>query len=170
VASDPTAFGALYERHAPRVRRFLLFLSGGDEALADELTSETFVRAWTAFGRIRQDTVKAYLFAIARNLLHDARRRSARHAPMTDDIADEGISIHRELEDRSELNALLTAMQRLSEEDRAALLMRADQLSYADIAATLKLSVSNAKVRVHRARLKLQRWTASANAQIGEKS
>lgn len=169
VASEPTAFGEIYVRHAPRVRRFVLFLSG-DEALADEITSETFVRAWTAFGRIRQDTVKAYLFAIARNLLHDARRRSARHAPITEDIADEGISIHRELEDRSELNALLIAMQRLSEEDRAALLMRADQLSYADIAATLKLSVSAAKVRVHRARLKLQRWMASPNGQIGEES
>jgi RNA polymerase sigma-70 factor (ECF subfamily) len=167
MASDSTAFGALYERHAPRVRRFLLFLSG-DEALADELTSETFVRAWTAFGRIRQETVKAYLFAIARNLLRDARRVAARHQPLDMDVADEAISIHRRMEDRSELDALLSAMRLLAEDDRAALLMRADQLSYEDIARTLNLSVPAAKVRVHRARLTLQQWTAPQEILSGE--
>lgn len=167
MASDSTAFSSLYERHAPRVRRFLLFLSG-DEALADELTSETFVRAWTAFGRIRQETVRAYLFAIARNLLRDARRAAARHQPLGLEIADESISIQRRMEDRSELDALLSAMQLLTEDDRAALLMRADRLSYEDIARTLNLSVPAAKVRVHRARLKLQKWTAPRQSQHGE--
>jgi RNA polymerase sigma-70 factor, ECF subfamily len=167
MASDSTAFGALYARYAPQVRRFLLFLCG-DATLADELTSETFVRAWTAFGRIRQETMKAYLFAIARNLLRDAQRLAGRLQPFAIEMADEEISIQRRMEDRSELAALLSAMQRLAEDDRAALLMRADQLSYEDIARTLNLSVPAAKVRVHRARLKLQQWTAPPESQPGE--
>jgi RNA polymerase sigma-70 factor (ECF subfamily) len=169
MATDSTAFAVLYERHASQVRRFLLFLCG-DEALADELTSETFVRAWTAFARIRQQSVKAYLFAIARNLLRDARRHAARYEPFGCDLGDEGVSIHQRMEDSSELAALLTAMQRLSEEDRAALLMRADQLPYEDIAQALNLSVPAVKVRVHRARIKLHQWTAPPKNHIGEMS
>jgi DNA-directed RNA polymerase specialized sigma24 family protein len=54
-------FHTLYERYAAQVRRFSLFLSG-DAALADDITSETFVRAWVARDRIEQATVKGYLF------------------------------------------------------------------------------------------------------------
>jgi RNA polymerase sigma-70 factor (ECF subfamily) len=44
----------------------------------------------------------------------------------------------------------------LPEIDRAALLMRAqDGMPYEQIAEILKLSTANAKVKVHRARLKL---------------
>ena len=60
-------FHSLYQSYAPQVHRFVLFLCG-DATLADDITSETFVRAWTARGKIREATVKAYLFTIARNL------------------------------------------------------------------------------------------------------
>jgi RNA polymerase sigma-70 factor (ECF subfamily) len=58
---------SLYKLYAPDVRRFALFLSG-DPVLADEITSDTFVRAWLARQRIRQPTMKSYLFMIARNI------------------------------------------------------------------------------------------------------
>ena len=45
-------FHELYERHAGDVHRFALFLTG-NPAFADDLISETFVRAWTARGSIR---------------------------------------------------------------------------------------------------------------------
>jgi DNA-directed RNA polymerase specialized sigma24 family protein len=48
----------LYERYAGDVRRFALYLCG-DMAMADEITSDTFVRAWMASDRIRQPTVKS---------------------------------------------------------------------------------------------------------------
>jgi RNA polymerase sigma-70 factor (ECF subfamily) len=51
---------------------------------------------------------------------------------------------------------VLTALARLPEIDRAAVLMRADGgLPYEEIAAALQVSVAAAKVKVHRARLKL---------------
>ena len=54
-------FHSLYQSYAPLVHRFALFLCG-DGALADDITSETFVRAWTARGKIKEATVKAYLY------------------------------------------------------------------------------------------------------------
>ena len=46
----------LYSRYAADVRRFALYLTG-DGALADDITSETFLRAWNSVGRIREATV-----------------------------------------------------------------------------------------------------------------
>ena len=148
-------FHALFERYAPHVRRFALFLCG-DHALADDITSETFVRAWVTQDRIVQDSVKAYLFAIARNLYRDAVRGSSRRAPLGDAPTDPGPSIHHDLEMKSELGLVMEAIQKLPETDRAALLMRAqDGMSYEEISQVLQLPVTNVKVKVHRARLKL---------------
>lgn len=59
---------AIYRRHAPAVFRFALSLSGS-RAAAEDLTSETFVRLWTARDRVDLSTVIGYLFTItARNL------------------------------------------------------------------------------------------------------
>jgi RNA polymerase sigma-70 factor (ECF subfamily) len=64
----------LYERYAGDVRRFALYLCG-DVGMADDITSDTFVRAWMADDRIRQPTVKSYLFTIARHAYIDVLRR-----------------------------------------------------------------------------------------------
>lgn len=159
-----TDFQALYERYAPHVRRFALFL-GGDAALADDITSDTFVRAWTSPGTIEQATVKAYLFTIARNLYHDSLRRSRRIATLHENIRDERVDAQKQAEDRSELSFVLAEMQRLPEIDRAALLMRAqEQMSYEEIAQALGLSLATVKVKIHRARLKLMRSRTDRSA------
>lgn len=150
-------FRRLYELHAPAVRRFVRFL-GADAASADDIVAETFARAWTSAGPLREETVKAYLFTIARNIHRRAMKRGLRLEPLPLDLADETISAQRRAEGRSDLEAVVHAMNLLSEEDRAALLMRAtERMHYRDIASTLGLSVANAKVRVHRARLRLMR-------------
>ncbi len=152
-------FRELYETHEAHVRRFVLFL-GADPFLADDLTSETFVRAWTNPAPIRQNSARAYLFTIARNLFRDARRRARRHAGLDDDLPDDVATIDRQVEGRSELGNVLHAMQALPDADRAILLMRAqDQLSHDEIARALNLSVAAVKVRLHRARQRLMRIT-----------
>ena len=152
---DPIEFSALYRRHARDVHRFALFLSG-DASLADDIVSETFVRAWHVRSRLDLATVKAYLFTIARNLYLRQRQRANRLAPLDDRLADPLAGPHERMRARRDLDAVLTAMQQLPEIDRAALLMRADEeLPYEEIAKALGISVSSAKVKVHRARLKL---------------
>ena len=57
---------------------------------------------------------------------------------------------------RSELGSVVALLQALPEIDRAALLMRAFHgLPYQEIAAVLEISLSSAKVKVHRARARL---------------
>ena len=149
------SFSELYRAHAADVRRFALFLSG-DSSLADDLVSETFIRMWNARARVDLTTVKAYLFAIARNLYLQHCRHESRRAEIDDRLADSGPGPHERAHARGELDAVMAVLQALPEVDRAAVLMRAeDELSYAEIAKALGISEVAAKVKVHRARLKL---------------
>ena len=145
----------LYKRYAGDVRRFALYLCG-DVMMADEITSDTFVRAWIAADRIRQPTVKSYLFTIARNAYIDLLRRAARHTQLDESMPDTRFSAQAQMEQSAEVAAVLAALQQLPEMDRTVLLMRAfDEMPYEEIAETLGIPVNTARVRVHRARLKL---------------
>lgn len=151
----------LYERHAADVRRFATYLSG-DPTVADDITSETFLRAWNAVEPIREPTVKAYLFAIARNVYRDELRRRRRHVELDDQVASSSPRQDQQSETASTLEAVLRAARALPDVDRAALLMRAvDGLPYEEIARALGLPLSTAKVKVHRARLKLAALAAA---------
>jgi len=149
-----TSFQELYESYARDVYRFALYLSG-DPALAEDVTSETFIRVWSSPEPVRLATVKAYL-PIARNLCLMEHRRSSRRQALDETLADSGRNVAREAEAKDELSRVLGALEQLPEADRAALLMRADEgLAYEEIAAALGLPVATVKVKVHRARLKL---------------
>lgn len=145
----------LYQRYAGDVRRFALYLCG-NVLMADEITSDTFVRAWMAADRIRQPTVKSYLFAIARNAYIDLLRRADRYTQLDENMLDTRISAQTQMELCAEVREVLTALQQLPEMDRTVLLMRAlDEMPYEEIGETLGIPVVTAKVKVHRARLKL---------------
>ena len=62
-------FQELYETYASDVFRFAFWIAG-ISADAEDITSETFVRAWVRRDVIRTETLKAYLFAIGKTLHH----------------------------------------------------------------------------------------------------
>ena len=82
-----TDFNALYKKYAPDVFRFAMYLSG-DRGEAEDITSETFVRAWTASGPIAMATIKGYLLTIARNLFLQELRKRSRAVPLDERIRD----------------------------------------------------------------------------------
>lgn len=149
-----TNFEELYRRFAADVFRFALYLSA-DRALAEDITSETFVRVWTSASPIRTATVKAYLLAIARNLYVEETRRRGRHTELSDTVPD-GDDLARQAGMRDALDRAAKELQRIPEGDRTALLMRAvEEMSYEEIAAALKISLAAVKTRIFRARLRL---------------
>jgi RNA polymerase sigma-70 factor (ECF subfamily) len=152
-----TDLGSLYRTHAADVFRFALHLCGS-RAEAEDLTSETFVRAWTSPEAIRATTVKGYLFTIARNLYLQGRRRARRHVELGEDVRDPGPDPTARAEHASEVEAVLADLGSLGEVDRAALLMKAvEGMPYEDVARALGITVGAAKVKVHRARRELLR-------------
>lgn len=148
-------FTALYESFAPDVYRFSFWLAG-ESAEAEDITSETFVRAWSRRNGIRTETMKAYLFTIARNVYLTHRRKKDRHVPLEDVHADPAPGPDRVSESRLALGRVRGLLQALPETDRAAFILRVQhELPYAEIARVLGVSLTAAKVKVHRARKKL---------------
>jgi len=124
--------------------------------VADDLVSEAFVRAWTVRERVEMTTVRGYLFAIVRNLFLKQRRHERRHVSLDERLADGRPGPDERAGDQRDLQVVLAALAKLPEIDRAAVLMRADEgVPYEEIAVALGISTVAAKVKVHRARLKL---------------
>src|SRR5262249_14654043 len=122
------------------VHRFSLYLSG-NPALAEDLTSETFVRALCEPANLHVDTVKTYLFAITRNLFRDMteRRRILISATELPERADPAPLPDDSAADRERLSLVLNAIQRLPEPQREALVLSMDEdLRYDQIAAILR--------------------------------
>jgi RNA polymerase sigma-70 factor (ECF subfamily) len=150
-----TDFSSLYKKHAPDVYRFALYLSG-ERGEAEDITSETFVRAWTSPGPIEMATVKSYLFTIARNLFLQGLRKKSRHVALDDELRDPLAGPYVQAEQKEKLLSVMAELQRLPEASRSALLMRAvDGMAYEEIAQVLGISLSAVKVKIHRARLAL---------------
>lgn len=146
-----------HEYHAPLVRYLTRRL--GDRDWAEEVAQETFLRA------LRQQDIqheRAWLFAVATNLVRDDARREERRRRHLALLAAE--ERERELEEpavlysaeRAEEAALARqALEELSERDRSALLMREEGLDYTEIAAALDLSHGSIGTTLARARRRL---------------
>lgn len=153
-----TDFEALYGHHSRDIYRFALYLCA-NHAEAEDIASETFVRAWNATGRIRAATAKSYLFAIARNGYLERQRRGAKETRLDDAMPDSKANPHADAERRIELDHVLGVLQQMPEVDRTVLLLRVqEEWSYQEIADAVQLSLPAVKVKIHRARLKLAQW------------
>ena len=155
-------FRELYERYYADVYRFALFLTG-NVARAEDLAADTFVRAWTARDRIRQNTIRAYLLTITRNLYRDALRASRLQVPLDERIADEAPTADVRVERASALQQIRTRLRRVARGDRRALLLYVIRdMSYAEIATALGVSIGAVKSRIFRARESLATPSASS--------
>ncbi len=153
----------LYGRYADDVYRFAFWLSG-NAVDADDITSETFVRAWAGSAKIRTETVKAYLFTIARNL-YLKQQRDNRTVDLEDWQWDNLPLPEAVVAERWQLTAVLRTLHTFPEMDRTVLILRVQyELPYAEIARILGISLASAKVKVHRTRLKL----AAIHSQLEE--
>ena len=148
-------FQDLYESYATEVYRFAFWLAG-DSSEAEDITSETFIRAWVNRSTIRTETLKAYLFTIARNAFLQRQRKRKRQVVLEDVYPDPAPRPPERVETQLQLLRVQEFLQSLPEIDRAAFVLRVQhELPYAEIARVLELSLSAAKVKVHRVRRKL---------------
>jgi RNA polymerase sigma-70 factor (ECF subfamily) len=148
-------FQELYESYAPEVYRFALWLSG-DTSEAEDITSETFIRAWVHNNKIRTETLKAYLFTIARNVYLEQLRKRKQQVHLNPEYPDPTPEPERVVASHLELLRIQRFLHTFSEIDRAAFVLRIQHdLPYAEIARVLGISLTAAKVKVHRVRKKL---------------
>jgi len=161
-SGDLDAFEMLVRRyHAPVYRIALRLL--GSSADADDVTQDTFLRAWRSLARFRGDSSFAtWLYRIATRRCFDL---FAAHRPtQTLDEEQHGPSVDpaSTIEQRERLRAITQQIQALPPDQRAALVLREfEGLRYEDIADVLETTVPAIKGRIHRARLALLKETTA---------
>lgn len=157
AVGDEDAFEALHTRYQRRVLGFFWGLTR-DAHLANELTQETFLRVWHVRKRYRASGPFAgYLFAIARMVLMEHRRRAGRQYRLGErlsQLGDGGMATASATTpaygaSASEVgNALNEALAGLPEEQRMAFLLHTVQgLDMETVAAALDCPLNTARSR-----------------------
>jgi RNA polymerase sigma-70 factor (ECF subfamily) len=163
-AGDRAAFGALVREHGNEVYTLARRLVG-DPHLAADVAQEALIRAWKALPNFRGDAAfSTWLHRITVNTAWTQRRRARRHSgPPLDDLIDVAAPIgsdHPEVAgEMLELRGRLRrALDLLPEAQRQVVVLKdVYDWSHAEIAEAMGISVSAAKVRLHRARARLAR-------------
>jgi len=157
------AFEAVVGAHHAEIRRYLLRVTARASD-ADDLSQETFLRAFRAYRALPGDAnVRAWLFTIATNLGRNhfraqSRRRRAYAAAALEAVTDaperaDGQVLADEARARIE-----RVVRELPEKQRLAFIMRKmHELEYADIGASLKCSEESARAHVFQALRKVRR-------------
>jgi RNA polymerase sigma-70 factor, ECF subfamily len=149
------------DEYLPHVYRFALRLTGSRQD-AEDLTQDTFLRAWRGRGRLRDaGAARAWLFTIAKNLWNDRLRRKGRRPaivePLEDDQQSGAVAADHELIVREDVRRVLEAMDSLPSRQREVLHLHAcDGFSLGEIAAVLGISVEAAKANLCEARKRLR--------------
>lgn len=154
-------FEGVYRAYFGDVYRYLLKLTNGEQALSEDLTSETFLKAMDAFGRFRGDCeVRVWLCQIAKNCYLSELRRRKKTADAPLEELNEPASRTDLESDALTSNAAETAYQlihRMKEPYKEVFLLRAmGELSFKQIGNLFGKSENWACVTYHRARRKLK--------------
>jgi RNA polymerase sigma-70 factor (ECF subfamily) len=149
LATREHQFIAMHTEHFGRVYRYIAYRIG-DAQRAEELASDVFRIAWE---KQNPDVPGiGWLIATARNLVGNEYRGRHREHSLTERLADQAraaAQTHRS----PEAAAVADVLSRLSDTDREVLMLSYwDELTTAELAASLGCSVSAARVRLHRAR------------------
>jgi len=140
----------------PSLRAFAISLTGNRDA-ADDLVQDAILRAWTNLDKFEPgSSMTAWLFTILRNLFYSAYRKRKREVEDGDGLFTATLTALPEQPGRVEFAELRSALMRLSDEQReAVLLIGAEGLSYEEVAAICGVAVGTIKSRVNRARRRL---------------
>lgn len=135
----------------------------GDDQLAQDLAQETLIRVARSFpGFDERSSLKTWAFSIANRVASDHYRRSSRSVPeVTFDDEMDFIDEAFDTEQRiivDEMNACVReVIDTLPGAYRQALVLRdLEGLSVAEVAAVCDCSIATAKIRIHRARRRLE--------------
>jgi RNA polymerase sigma factor (sigma-70 family) len=151
---QPQAFASIFDRHFDAVHGYARRRLG--RALAEEIASETFIRAFdgrASFDRSRLDA-RPWLFGIAANLMRRHWRTERRRLHALGRLQANG-GEETSTEERADLVAALDALP--AKEREALLLYALADLSYEEIADALDVPIGTVRSRLSRARDRIRK-------------
>ncbi|MBI2625230.1 MAG: RNA polymerase sigma factor [Candidatus Nealsonbacteria bacterium] len=149
-------FSNIYDKHVSQIYRFI-YLKVSSNDIAEDLTSEVFLRAFEAFRGKKRDieNVSAFLYQIARNLVVDHYRDKAQAQFVSTDyviLKDQRPGVEEKAALGSDLEVVKSAMAGLKDEYREILVLHyLDDLSVKEVAKIVDKSEDAVRVTIHRA-------------------
>lgn len=150
-ASDADLMRALHDQHASALWSYVVGLTGGDRARAQDVVQETLLRAWRTPAVLNQSqgSVRGWLYTVARRIVIDEWRTSRfRREVVTDAVPERGHTDETDAVVNREV--VIQAMRQLSDEHRAVLVecyLRG--ASVAEAAQRLGIAPGTVKSRTH---------------------
>jgi RNA polymerase sigma-70 factor (ECF subfamily) len=160
-SGNADAFGVLYARHMDAIYRYIFFRVH-DQHLAEDLTEETFVRAWEYLPnyKVTERPVTSWLYRIAHNLVVDHARKQHPVAASAIDVLSQQAAEHgpEQSVELSEAHAdLINAMHILSEVEQEVIILRfVEGLSHREVADITGKTEGSSRVIQYQALAKLQ--------------
>ena len=160
---DKSAFEELVKRHQELVFSLSFKLTGNRE-LANDVAQEAFIRAWKAIGKFRGDsTFGTWIYRITVNTAWTLRKKAKKHYSLNIEDTQEPVVVDEKKDPElvainSDLSIVLRkALNQIPLEQRIIVeLKNIEGRSHKEIADYLDISVTAAKVRLHRAHQKLR--------------
>lgn len=164
LRGNSNAFGGLVRQYQDRLYTSLVHLTGSRQE-AEDVAQDAFIQAFVKLPTFqRTSAFYTWLYRIAFNLAVSRKRRrrpevsveEAREFGGTEPVADQPEASER-VEREEGVERVRAAMQKLSDEHRAILVLREiDGCCYESIAECLSLPVGTVRSRLHRARAQLR--------------
>lgn len=159
-------YSDIYDKYIKKIYRFV-FLKVKSAEIAEDLSSEVFMRGWQSFKEQKDkiENIQAFLYQIARNLLADHYRQGARAQLVSVDyttVIDRGQTIEEKAIIGSDVDRIKAALANINEDYREIVVWYyLEELKVPEIAKMLQKSEPAVRVLIHRA---LQ----SLKAELGE--
>jgi RNA polymerase sigma-70 factor (ECF subfamily) len=152
------AFIQLVNEHQGLIHKVCMMYETDSEARND-LFQEVVLQLWKSFHTFRGDAkITTWMYRIALNTAISGLRKRGRKIQTQDldevhlNISDQGPDTREE-----ELQRLHAAIRKLSEIERAMIMMALDEVPYDEIAETIGITQNNVRVRMNRIREKLRK-------------
>lgn len=173
-SGDKEAFGQLYDFYAPKIFRFVR-LKVSSQTLAEDLTSESFLRIWEYLqqeGKEVEKSFQALLYTIARNLVVDSyKRKSYRELSLDDDFTkflfSKQSADRKDIISKEQLYDIHKSILAIKEEYQDVIIWYyVDDLSVPEIAKIMDKSQGAVRVLIHRALIALRKHLQEVEGEV----
>ena len=151
--SELREFKVIFDQYYNPIKNFIYY-KVGEVAVAEDLAQEVFLKLWEKRAEVRKALLKPYVYTIAKNLTinHHKHQQVVLEFSKKPQRAVDGQNPQYMMEEEEFSHQLKTAISNLPEDLRVVFLMnRIDELTYAEIAERMELSVKAIEKRMRKA-------------------
>lgn len=166
VDGDFEAFGEIYSIYLDRIYRYVVY-QVDDKMIAEDLTEETFIKAWGAIGKYKWkgQPFSAWLYRIAHNQVIDYFRTTRRDLTLKEELPAEAAEPEQEAEEKLRQRELIKAISYLPAQQKQVIILKfIEGLENPEIAQIMRKSQGAIRVMQMRALAALrQKLSGEAN-------